>query len=110
MKIDDVTLTIFAWDDIPSTKYGGHTQEFKGQSHLGLVTIKTDDGVEGHAFLGSASRTAAHDASSFMKHLKPMVMGQNPLNRERLWCARSVRWMWHFGTLQGRSLVFRCIS
>ena len=43
MKIDDVTLTIFAWDDIPSTKYGGHTQEFKGQSHLGLVTIKTDD-------------------------------------------------------------------
>jgi len=85
MKIDDVTLTLFAWDDIPSTKYGGHTQEFKGQSHLGLVTIKTSDGVEGHAFLGSASRTAAHDASSFMKHLKPVVMGQNPLDRERLW-------------------------
>ena len=52
MKIDDVTLTLFAWDDIPSTKYGGHTLEFEGQSHLGLVTIKTDEGIEGNAFLG----------------------------------------------------------
>ena len=85
MKIDDVTLTLFAWDDIPSTKYGGHTLEFEGQSHLGLVTIKTDEGIEGNAFLGSASRTAAHDALSFIKHLKPIVMGQNPLDRERLW-------------------------
>ena len=60
MKIDDVTLTLFAWDDIPATKYGGHTAEFKGRSHLGLLTVKTDDGVEGHAFLGSASRSAIH--------------------------------------------------
>ncbi len=85
MKIDDVTLTLFAWDDIPATIYGGHTGEFKGRSHLGLLTLKTDEGVEGHAFLGSASRTAEHDAGSLIRHLKPTVMGQNPLDRERLW-------------------------
>ena len=54
MKITDVTLTLFAWDDIPATQYGRHTGRFAGKSDLGLLTIKTDEGVEGHAFLGSA--------------------------------------------------------
>ena len=30
MKITDVTLTLFAWDDIPATKYGQLSQEFSG--------------------------------------------------------------------------------
>ena len=85
MKIDDVTLTLFTWDDIPSTLYGGHTGEFKGQSHLGLVTIKTSEGIEGHAFLGSASRSAENDAGSLIRHLKPLIMGHDPLEREYLW-------------------------
>jgi L-alanine-DL-glutamate epimerase-like enolase superfamily enzyme len=101
MKIDDVTLTLFAWDDIPATKYGGHTAEFKGRSHLGLLTVKTDEGVEGNAFLGSASRSAIHDASSLIQHLKPVVMGQNPLDRERLWHG-----LWQFN----RSATLRAIG
>ena len=28
MKITDVTLTLFAWDDIPATQYGQHTGKF----------------------------------------------------------------------------------
>jgi len=54
MKITDVTLTLFAWKDIPATSYGRHTGRFSGASDLGLVTLRTDDGLEGHAFLGSA--------------------------------------------------------
>ncbi len=50
MKITDVTLTLFAWDDIPATQYGQHSK-FAGSSALGLLRIVTDDGIEGHAFL-----------------------------------------------------------
>ena len=59
MKITDITVTLFAWDDIPATQYGRHSGRFAGKSDLGLVTIKTDQGVEGHAFLGSSSRPPA---------------------------------------------------
>lgn len=84
MKIDDVTLTLFAWDGIPATQYGQHTGKFSGESQLGLLTVRADDGVEGHAFLGASSRGGHLDAHSLIDHLKPQLMGRNPLDRERL--------------------------
>jgi L-alanine-DL-glutamate epimerase-like enolase superfamily enzyme len=91
MKIDDVTLTLFEWAGIPSTKYGRHTGHFAGTSQLGLLTLRTDDGVEGHAFLGAASRPATLDAQSLISQLKPILMGQDPLDRERLYHAMCSR-------------------
>ena len=67
MKITDITVTLFAWDDIPATQYGRHSGRFSGKSDLGLVTIKTDQGLEGHAFLGSSSRPASGDANLIAK-------------------------------------------
>jgi len=87
MKISDVTLTLFAWGGIPPTTYGRHTGRFSGQSELGLLTLRTDSGLEGHAFLGSAMRSAALDAQALLQVLKPIVLGQDPLDRERLWQA-----------------------
>jgi L-alanine-DL-glutamate epimerase-like enolase superfamily enzyme len=87
VKISDVTLTLFAWTDIPATQYGRHTGKFGGASQLGLVTIRTDEGLEGHAFLGSAMRGAHMDAQSLIHYLKPLVVGQDPLDRERLYQA-----------------------
>jgi L-alanine-DL-glutamate epimerase-like enolase superfamily enzyme len=85
MKITDLTVTLFAWPGIPATTYGRHTGHFSGESQLGLVTLGTDGGVEGHAFLGSAMRSAHFDAQGLIHYLKPLVMGQDPLDRERLW-------------------------
>ena len=85
MKITDVELTLFAWDDIPATTYGRHTGHFSGASQLGLLTVSTDAGVRGHAFLGSAMRGAHLDGQSLLTALKPIVMGQDPLERERLY-------------------------
>ena len=54
--------------------------------------MKTDAAVEGHAFLGSAMRGAHLDAASLIQALKPVVLGQDPLERERLYqamCQRS---------------------
>ena len=39
MKITDVTLTLFAWDDIPPTQYGQHSR-FAGSSALGLLRLR----------------------------------------------------------------------
>ena len=83
MKITDVSLTLFAWDDIPPTQYGQHSK-FSGSSALGLLTLSTDDGVEGHAFLGSASNSAATDGQGLITHLKPVLMGRDPLQREAI--------------------------
>src|SRR3954468_16690286 len=86
MKITDVTVTLFAWDDLPARQFGRHTGKMAGgRSELGLVTIKTDEGVEGHSFLGSSSRGANFDAASLIKYLKPLCIGQNPLDRERIY-------------------------
>src|SRR2546422_8813244 len=92
MKITDVRLTLFAWDDIPATQYGRHTGRFSGSSQLGLLTIGTDEGVQGHAFLGSAMRGAQMDGQSLIHYLRPIVLGQDPLDRERPYQA-----VWHNG-------------
>lgn len=85
MKITDLTVTLFAWDDLPARQFGRHTGRMSGgRSELGLVSVRTDEGVEGHAFLGSSSRGANFDAASLVKFLKPLVIGQNPFDRERL--------------------------
>ena len=59
MKITDVTLTLFAWESIPSTIYGHHTARPTGKSDLGLLAVTTDDGITGHAFLGTSSNPAS---------------------------------------------------
>jgi hypothetical protein len=83
MKITDVSLTLFAWDDIPPTQYG-QMSRFSGSSALGLLRIRTDDGVEGNAFLGSASNSATTDGQGLITHLKPVLMGKDPMHREAL--------------------------
>lgn len=84
MKITDVTLTLFAWDDIPPTTYGAHTGRFSGKSALGLLRLVTDQGLEGHAFLGSAMNPATSDGQALISHLKPVLIGKDPFRREHI--------------------------
>src|SRR6478672_5797992 len=84
MKITDVTLTLFSWESIPSTIYGHHTARPTGKSDLGLLRVVTDEGVEGNAFLGTSSNPASLDGPGLIRFLKPLLIDQNPLDRERL--------------------------
>ena len=84
MRIDRVDLTLFAWDNIPPTRYHAGSQNRGGSSNLGLLTIGTDAGLAGHAFLGSATNPAETDAGALIRFLKPVLMGQDPLARETL--------------------------
>jgi L-alanine-DL-glutamate epimerase-like enolase superfamily enzyme len=101
MKIVDVTLTLFAWEGIPATQYVQGVGGFGGTSQLGLLRLVTDEGLEGHALLGSSSRGAQMDAPMLMAFLKPVVMGQDPLDRERLFQA-----MWK----RNRNVTLRAIG
>ena len=80
MKITDLTIKLFKWDGFPLRR-----PDNEASSQLGLLTITTDEGLQGHAFLGSSQATAEDDAPGLIRYLKPLVMGQNPLDRERLW-------------------------
>jgi L-alanine-DL-glutamate epimerase-like enolase superfamily enzyme len=84
MKITDVTLTLFPWESIPPTIYGHHTAPPTGKSDLGLLEVTTDAGVAGHAFLGTSSNPASLDGPGLVHFLKPILIGENPLDRERL--------------------------
>ena len=84
MKITDVTLTLFKWEGLPSALPKKHSVQPSSTSQIGLLTIRTDEGVDGHAFLGTSNRSAEMDALSLMTYLKPVVMGQDPLAREQL--------------------------
>jgi L-alanine-DL-glutamate epimerase-like enolase superfamily enzyme len=85
MRVTNVSLTLFRWEGIPTTRYGIHTGLFGGSSQLGLLAIETDDGLTGHAFLGSSTQGAELDGQTLVHHLKPILMNEDPLARERLY-------------------------
>ena len=80
MKITDVTLTMFDWNDAARVQYGAHNPIVDG-SQIGLLNIATDEGVSGQSFLGASFRSAELDAWSLIKLLKPAIMGRNPFER-----------------------------
>ena len=86
MRITDVKVTVWEWKDIPPTRY---TLKVKSSgtrtAHMALVRILTDEGVEGHAFLGSALSALGNDAKLVTERYKPMLVGQDPLAREKIW-------------------------
>ena len=86
MKITDVTVTLWEWKDIPPMRYTlvvSSSEDRKTQ--MGLVRISTDEGVDGYSFIGSALGSARLDAPYIVEVLKPMLMGEDPLARERIW-------------------------
>lgn len=48
-----------------------------------VVRVRTDEGVEGVA--GSTTYLGAHAAASAIAELRPLLVGEDPLYRERLW-------------------------
>lgn len=91
MKIDAIDLTLFTWDGIPPTRYSAGSQNTGGSSNLALLTIRTDAGIDGHAFLGAATNPAEADAGTLVRVLKPLLMGRDPRAREDLHKAMRAR-------------------
>src|SRR5881398_4068367 len=48
-----------------------------------IVRVRTDDGVEGVA--GSSTYLGARAVAAALAELKPLIIGEDPLYRERIW-------------------------
>ncbi|MCL4534375.1 MAG: mandelate racemase, partial [Bacteroidetes bacterium] len=82
MKVTDLSLTLFNWKS--NAWRTGHNA-FGGTVKLGIVTVTTDEGVEGHSFLGSSRQGADEFAIPLINLLKPIVIGRNPLDTGAIW-------------------------
>ena len=94
MKITDLTLNLFRWN-IPMGSYPGSRTPFGGERQMGVLTIHTDEGLEGNSFLGGSRQGADVFAGPLMELLKPVVVGRNPLDIGALWAEmwRLNRWV-----------------
>jgi L-alanine-DL-glutamate epimerase-like enolase superfamily enzyme len=82
MIVTDVTLTLFQWS---TKRWQTGDITLGGDISLGIVTIHTDEGLEGHSFLGTSNKGADEDAKPLVDMLKPIVMDRNPLDIGAIW-------------------------
>jgi L-alanine-DL-glutamate epimerase-like enolase superfamily enzyme len=81
MRIIDITATMFTWDGIPPARYGSSNMAAGGDSDLALISIETEGGVTGHAFLGASFRPARLDVRGVIDVLKPALLGKDATQR-----------------------------
>ena len=97
MKIIDITTEAYRWPRHKPISNGKHTYTHSG---LGLVKIETDAGVAG---IGLGGEGAIQRAT--IEHLKPLLIGEDPIDVERLWHK-----MWVPKLIGRRGLTTRAIS
>ncbi len=79
MKITNVKVDLINWPTDPWQV--GFGMFFGGKKQLGIVTVETDEGISGNAFLGRPE----HQASALIEFLKPRVMGRDPQDIGAIW-------------------------
>jgi L-alanine-DL-glutamate epimerase-like enolase superfamily enzyme len=57
-------------------------------SRLDLLTIATDEGIEGHTFAGAPGEDVA---GPIVRQVRPMLIGQDPLDIGRIWARTGQR-------------------
>lgn len=97
MKITSITTEAYRWPRHKPITNGKHTYTHAG---VGLVKIETDEGITG---IGLGAGGAIIDAT--IKHLTPLLIGQDPLDVERLW-----QQMWVPKLIGRRGMTTRAIS
>ena len=83
MKITNVKVDMFNWKT-EAWKTGVGTT-FGDTRQLGIVTVETDEGVSGNAFLGSTRMGADHIVKGMKEIIKTIVMGRNPQDIGAIW-------------------------
>ena len=83
MKITNVKVDMFNWDSEPWRT--GVGTSFGKTRQLGVVTVETDEGISGNAFLGSSRVGADHFAPGLIEFIKPIVMARNPQDIGAIW-------------------------
>ena len=97
MKITDIRVESYSWPRAKPISNGKHTYTHSG---VGLVFIDTDEGTTGIGLGGGKGVIGAT-----IDYLKPLLIGEDPINVERLWHA-----MWVPKLIGRRGLTTRAIS
>lgn len=97
MRITSVSRAAYRWPRRVPIRNGKHVYTHAG---LGLVTVETDEGVTG---LGIGA--TGDVAGATIDHLKPLLIGEDPRNHERLW-----HLMWVPKLIGRRGMTTRAIS
>jgi L-alanine-DL-glutamate epimerase-like enolase superfamily enzyme len=79
VKITNVKVDVLNWPTDPWQV--GFGMFFGGKKQLGIVTVETDAGVRGHAFLSRPE----HHARILIDLTKPKIMGRNPQDIGAIW-------------------------
>lgn len=86
MKIVDVKIQVIK-RDIPVPSGIGLRHEgisfMESLAEVPVVRILTDEGIEGNGFISLTASGVA--TGQYLSSLKPLLLGENPLDRERLW-------------------------
>lgn len=99
MQITDITFQHFTYTSNTVRDSEGHGHP--GPPHEArqtLMTIQTDTDVEG-VYVGGVSQAVVE------AHVKPHIVGQNPLYREKIWQSLKERQRLHLGVLSDRILA-----
>lgn len=84
MKITDISI-----DVIERKTASVHVQDERadlgGSTTQGVLRVKTDAGIEGHAFVGDQAANSSQRMETIIKVLKPAMVGRESSDREWLW-------------------------
>ncbi len=104
MEITDITVQMFRTTSQISRDSEGHSHPgLSHESRQGLLMIHTDEGAEGTAFGSIAQPTLE-------RLVKPILVGQHPFYRERIWQALKERQRLNLSTLGDRILALLDIA
>jgi L-alanine-DL-glutamate epimerase-like enolase superfamily enzyme len=94
MRITDVEISVIGNPLSPMVTAG--IKGGRAAHDIVFLSVKTDEGIEGNAFAwgGRSGQATAHLIASI---IRPLLIGEDPLNREQLWQSvrRMDRW-WGF--------------
>ena len=97
MKIINIRTEAYRWPRPKPITNGKHTYTHSG---LGLVHIETDEALTGIGLGGTGAI-----GNAVIEHLKPLLIGEDPIDVERLWHS-----MWVPKLIGRRGLTTRVIS
>ncbi len=102
MRITNIVIEDYQWPRARPIANGKHTYTHAG---LGLVKIQTDEGVTGIGLGGNGLGGTARIERATIEHLRDELIGEDPINVERLW-----EKMWVPKLIGRRGLTTRAIS
>ncbi|MCZ6538504.1 MAG: hypothetical protein O6922_01590 [Chloroflexi bacterium] len=84
MKITEITIDVIE-RTAPLVSVQDERNDLGGITTQGVLRVRTEDGLEGNAFVGEQAGDSMRRMNSIIKKLKPVMMGRDSSDREWLW-------------------------